>query len=69
MWTRRNDTAGNWTSWTSMGGVATSGVTVEPLPHDTLYIVITGTDGQRWERLRHSCPNGAWSDHCEPYRG
>ncbi|MFF1650080.1 hypothetical protein [Streptomyces sp. NPDC058240] len=42
---------------------------MEPLPHDTFSIVITGTDGQRWERLRHSCPDGAWSDRWEPYRG
>ncbi|MGW2090539.1 hypothetical protein [Streptomyces sp. NPDC001880] len=46
-WTRWNDTAGSWTTWSSMGAVATSGVTVEPLPHDTFSIVITGTDGRR----------------------
>ncbi|WP_406012176.1 hypothetical protein OG520_03855 [Streptomyces sp. NBC_00984] len=46
---------------------------MEPLPHDTFSTVITGTgtgtDGQRWERLRHSCPDGAWSDRWEPCRG
>ncbi|MET9662835.1 hypothetical protein [Streptomyces sp. NPDC006510] len=69
VWTRWNDTAGNWTVWTSMGVVATSGVTVEPLPHDTFSIVVTGTDGGRWERLRYSFPEGTWSDRWEPYRG
>ncbi|MFI5770419.1 hypothetical protein ACIA74_18045 [Streptomyces sp. NPDC051658] len=55
------------------GRSGTSEVTVEPLPHDTFSIVITGTgtdtDGQRWERLRRSCPDGAWSDRWEPCRG
>ncbi|GGV74898.1 hypothetical protein GCM10015535_04430 [Streptomyces gelaticus] len=69
VWTRWNDTAGKWTAWSSLGGVATSRVTVEPLPHDTFSIVVTGTDGRRWERVRYSYPSGAWSDNWEPYRG
>ncbi|WP_256260285.1 hypothetical protein OH786_32290 [Streptomyces atratus] len=42
---------------------------MEPLPHDTFSAVLTSTDGRRWERLRHSHPDGVWSDSWEPYRG
>lgn len=61
VWTRWTNTSGKWNAWSSMGGEARSGVTICPLPHDTFYIAITGTDGQRWQRVRYSYPAGEWS--------
>ncbi|WEV25628.1 hypothetical protein OYE22_10795 [Streptomyces sp. 71268] len=61
VWTRWTNTSGKWNSWSSMGGEVRSGVTVCPLPHDTFFISVTGTDGKLWERVRFSYPNGEWS--------
>ncbi|MBB5940347.1 hypothetical protein [Streptomyces zagrosensis] len=62
VWTRYTDKSGRWNAWSSMGGVARSGVQICPLPHDTFYIAVTGTDGQQWERIRYSYPEGNWSE-------
>ncbi|MFE9429135.1 hypothetical protein ACFYNO_40025 [Kitasatospora sp. NPDC006697] len=65
VWTRWTNTSGTWSGFLSMGGVATSGVTISQSSVDGWNIAITvrSTDGYLWDRVRDH--NGNWTawDH------
>ncbi|MFD8850323.1 hypothetical protein [Streptomyces sp. NPDC059604] len=63
VYTRWNDTSGDWTKWKSMGGSAKSGVSItdhwsqgDPW---SFHLVITQTDGQFWVNGRKR--DGFWT--------
>ncbi|MFJ9648894.1 hypothetical protein ACWEPM_33810 [Streptomyces sp. NPDC004244] len=60
IWTRWNDSNGNWSGWESMGGRAASGVRVEGNKTWNPTISHVGTDGDRW--YRHRLNSGSWTN-------
>ncbi|MFH8343482.1 hypothetical protein [Streptomyces sp. NPDC018045] len=59
VWTRWGS-GGSWYDWTSLGGVARSGVRVDGNGTWTPTISVIGNDGDRW--YRHRLASGTWTN-------